>query len=180
MRDYGSIAQDMNSTPKSNLKFKLGFGIFLVALAIVAVVASTGTEDTAALFEDPNDASLDASSWTLSGLLNDGVDGSSGENPLHLKDDDGQKEGPFLRDLSTKLTGAESSPSGIFSTSKPQMLLQLEESTTSLLGDDDWLGAPFAVPEDVRENGEQKIGDEVNYWNTHSGDIGTRTSGYPY
>ena len=65
-------------------------------------------------------------------------------------------------------------------------------------GGDDWLGAPLAVPEvippsplilltpvglccdcvvlfaqDVRENGEQEIGEEVDYWQTHSGDIGT-------
>ena len=42
-----------------------------------------------------------------------------------------------------------------------------------LLGGDDWLGAPLAVPDDVRDHGEQKIGEDVTYWNTHSGQIGT-------
>lgn len=56
------------------------------------------------------------------------------------------------------------------------------QRTTMLLGGDDWLGAPLAVPEDVRENGEQKVGEDVTYWNTHSGQIGTGGSGatYPY
>ena len=51
-----------------------------------------------------------------------------------------------------------------------------------LLGGDDWLGAPLAVPEDVRDRGEQQIGGEVTYWNTHSGQIGTGSGGatYPY
>jgi hypothetical protein len=29
------------------------------------------------------------------------------------------------------------------------------------------------VAQDVRENGEQEVGEEVDYWQTHSGDIGT-------
>jgi hypothetical protein len=27
--------------------------------------------------------------------------------------------------------------------------------------------------QDVRENGEQQVGEEVEYWETHDGDIGT-------
>ena len=40
----------------------------------------------------------------------------------------------------------------------------------------------LAVPEDVRDRGEQHIGEEVTYWNTHSGQIGTGGGGatYPY
>eukprot|EP00960_Hanusia_phi_P053131 761852-Hanusia_phi.AAC.4 len=44
-----------------------------------------------------------------------------------------------------------------------------------LLGGDDWLGAPLAVPEDVRDGEDQNIGEEVTYWYTHSGDIGVST-----
>jgi hypothetical protein len=56
------------------------------------------------------------------------------------------------------------------------------QHTQMLLGGDDWLGAPLAVPEDVRDHGEQQVGQEVNYWNTHSGQIGTGSGGatYPY
>ena len=56
------------------------------------------------------------------------------------------------------------------------------QRTQMLLGGDDWLGAPLAVPEDVRDHGEQQVGEEVNYWNTHSGQIGTGSGGatYPY
>eukprot|EP00961_Rhodomonas_salina_P015279 205100-Rhodomonas_salina.1 len=62
-------------------------------------------------------------------------------------------------------------------------LKQVGGQRTVLLGGDDWLGAPLAVPEDVRDQGEQQIGEEVTYWNTHSGQIGTgggATTGYPY
>jgi hypothetical protein len=37
------------------------------------------------------------------------------------------------------------------------------------------------VPEDVRDHGEQQVGKDVNYWNTHSGQIGTpKSSGATY
>jgi hypothetical protein len=33
------------------------------------------------------------------------------------------------------------------------------------------------VPEDVRDHGEQQVGKDVNYWNTHSGQIGQKSGG---
>eukprot|EP00283_Hemiselmis_rufescens_P005907 CAMPEP_0173427644 /NCGR_PEP_ID=MMETSP1357-20121228/6797_1 /TAXON_ID=77926 /ORGANISM="Hemiselmis rufescens, Strain PCC563" /LENGTH=115 /DNA_ID=CAMNT_0014391527 /DNA_START=38 /DNA_END=385 /DNA_ORIENTATION=- len=45
----------------------------------------------------------------------------------------------------------------------------------SLLGGDDWLGAPLAVPEDTREQGEQQVGQNVDYWLNHDGNIGVPT-----
>ena len=45
----------------------------------------------------------------------------------------------------------------------------------NLLGGDDWLGAPLAVPEDVRDGEEDQVGQEVTYWYTHTGDIGVST-----
>jgi hypothetical protein len=177
-KDYGSFYSVQNK--ETERKTSLGIACIWIAIVALAYVACK-PESRTALFEDPEDASLDPTSWAISGLLNDGVDGSSDVNPFHLPADDviGQRNGPFLRDLSRKVTG--SSGGAIFADARRQMLLQkAQEKEISLLGGDDWLGAPFAVPDDVREHGEQKIGDEVNYWKTHSGDIGTGKGSYPY
>jgi hypothetical protein len=181
--NYGSFA-NFQSVQSPEIKRKTSFIISTVFLAVVAValVACMHYGFRTALFEDPEDASLDPTSWAISGLLNDGIDGSSDENPFHLPPDGdvGERNGPFLRDLSRNVAGGGSSGGDEFATNaRRQMLLQgAQEKEISLLGGDDWLGAPFAVPDDVREHGEQKIGDEVNYWNTHSGDIGTKRGQY--
>ena len=171
----------MESVPSSsNNKLKVSASVF-AAILTAALISYQGSAGKIYLFQDPNDSSLDATSWTLTGLLGDGIDGDSAQNPFKLKDDAPlERNGPFLRDLPKQFVSGAQNTRDIFFVKKAQMLLQIHRPTTSLLGGDDWLGAPFAVPEDVRENGEQEIGEEVNYWNTHSGDIGTGTKGYPY
>ena len=183
-KSYGSFANLQSAqSPEANRKTSLVITVLLLAVVAVALVACTPHGLRTALFEDPEDASLDPTSWAISGLLNDGVDGSSDKNPFQLPPDGdiGERNGPFFRDLSQKVAGGGSSGAEFAANARRQMLLQgTKEKEVSLLGGDDWLGAPFAVPDDVREHGEQKIGDEVNYWNTHSGDIGTKRGQYPY
>jgi hypothetical protein len=186
-KHYGSVAnlQSVRDTAtKRHTSLATTIALFAVFAVALVAVACTYYGFRTALFQDPDDASLDPTSWAISGLLNDGVDGTSEENPFHLPPDGniGERNGPFLRDLSQQVAGGRSSGGDEFhAIARRQMLLQgAQERQISLLGGDDWLGAPFAVPEDVREHGEQKIGDEVNYWNTHSGDIGTKRGQYPY
>jgi hypothetical protein len=182
MRDYGAIPRGMDSaTSSSKLTFKISAIVFAVTLAAAVAVTYKGSSDQISLFQNPNDSGLDATSWTLRGLIDDGIDGDDSKNPFQLKAEDTfEKNGPFLRDSPNQSGDDGRNTRDIFTAKKAQMLLQIDNPTTSLLGGDDWLGAPFAVPEDVRENGEQEVGEEVNYWNTHSGDIGTGSKGYPY
>jgi hypothetical protein len=106
------------------------------------------------LFERPARAGMDADSWLISGVLGDRLDGT--RNPFVLPED--RKGG---KDAGRAAMRAA--------------------RTQSLLGGDDWLGAPLAVPDDVRDNGEQQVGEEVTYWQTHTGDIGTGAgNSYPY
>jgi hypothetical protein len=187
---YGSVDLNVRNLgpPEMRFKSKIAFSIavfllisviLLISVAFVVAIVSAAHTAKISLFQDPDDSSLDPTSWTISGLLDDGVDGSSDENPFHLNaDNSNSKHGPFLRDFPESLDSRSSSVGNIFSASRSRSSSQLGvQHTESLLGGDDWLGAPFAVPEDVRENGEQSIGDEVHYWNMHSGDIGSRTNG---
>eukprot|EP00287_Rhodomonas_sp_CCMP768_P009826 CAMPEP_0196724108 /NCGR_PEP_ID=MMETSP1091-20130531/6108_1 /TAXON_ID=302021 /ORGANISM="Rhodomonas sp., Strain CCMP768" /LENGTH=180 /DNA_ID=CAMNT_0042066205 /DNA_START=9 /DNA_END=551 /DNA_ORIENTATION=+ len=144
----------------------------LVLVACMAALASIGqTQRRAqllqlvpaarnqALFQTPDDAAMDASSWMLNGIIEDNADTPEGFDPLDLD--------------KSKAKVA----------SRPDMLYEIAAPSNyqTLLGGDDWLGAPLAVPDDVREHGEQQIGEEVTYWNTHSGNIGTGGgSSYPY
>lgn len=99
---------------------------------------------------------------SLQGILDDGIDGDTAEDPFKLDDAAKGREARTKARLGLKEVG---------------------HCTTMLLGGDNWLGAPLAVPEDVRDRGEQQIGEEVTYWNTHSGQIGTGSGGgatYPY
>lgn len=152
----------------------------LVAVACIAALASVGrTRRSAqllqllpnlreqALFQTPDDASMDSSSWMLDGILADSADTPAGWDPLGL-DKANKPKGP---------------PAAMAAPARTNQLFEIAMPYRKqiLLGGDDWLGAPLAVPEDVRENGEQQIGQEVTYWNTHSGDIGTGGGGgYPY
>jgi len=126
-------------------------------------VAFTGTSQRTVLFENPETASDDPDSWTIQGILDDGIDGDTSEDPFKLDDISSNREARKKARL-----GLKQEADG--------------QRTTMLLGGDDWLGAPLAVPEDVRDRGEQHIGEEVTYWNTHSGQIGTGGGGatYPY
>ena len=96
------------------------------------------------------------------GILDDGIDGDTGADPFKLNDAADAREARTKSRLGLKQVG--------------------KQRKTMLLGGDDWLGAPLGVPEDVRDHGEQQIGEEVSYWNTHSGQIGTGHGGatYPY
>jgi hypothetical protein len=128
------------------------------AAALVRGAAPRGAGTV--LFQNPSTPADDADSWTIQGILDDGIDGDSGSDPFKLDVAAAEREARRKARLGLRQVGSQ--------------------RTTMLLGGDDWLGAPLAVPEDVRENGEQRIGEEVTYWNTHSGQIGTGSSGYPY
>jgi len=133
----------------------------LAAISVLALVAGPATQQTQ-LFENPETPSDDADSWTIQGILDDGIDGDTAEDPFKLDDVNQGREARTKARLGLKQVGGQ--------------------HTTMLLGGDDWLGAPLAVPEDVRDRGEQQIGEEVTYWNTHSGQVGTGGGGatYPY
>ena len=128
--------------------------------AAIALLSTTAPQHTE-LFENPETPEDDADSWTIQGILDDGIDGDTAADPFKLDDASAEREARRKARLGLK---------------------QIGQQTTSLLGGDDWLGAPFAVPEDVRDHGEQQIGRDVTYWNTHSGQIGTGHGGatYPY
>ena len=120
----------------------------LAALVLIAVSPSKQT----VLFENPSIASDDPDSWTIQGILNDGIDGDSEADPFKLDDVRARQEASRKARLGLAQVG--------------------RQRTTLLLGGDDWLGAPLAVPEGVRDHGEQQIGEEAKYWNTHDGQIG--------
>jgi len=128
--------------------------------AAIALLSTTAPQHTE-LFENPETPEDDADSWTIQGILDDGIDGDTAADPFKLDDASAEREARKKARLGLK---------------------QIGQQTTTLLGGDDWLGAPLAVPEDVRDQGEQQIGRDVTYWNTHSGQIGTGHGGatYPY
>lgn len=128
--------------------------------AAIALLSTTAPQHTE-LFENPETPEDDADSWTIQGILDEGIDGDTAADPFKLDDASAEREARKKARLGLK---------------------QIGQQTTTLLGGDDWLGAPLAVPEDVRDQGEQQIGRDVTYWNTHSGQIGTGHGGatYPY
>jgi hypothetical protein len=136
--------------------------VVVVGCCVAAALVRSGASSEAVLFQNPSTAEDDPDSWTIQGILDDGIDGETGSDPFKLDAAAADREARRKVRLGLRLVGAQ--------------------RTQMLLGGDDWLGAPFAVPEDVRENGEQSIGEEVSYWNTHNGQIGTGSGGsqYPY
>ena len=149
----------------ARVRAHVGAAPLLALCAVVGIVLFAATPARpAALFQNPDErgsSELDPDSWTIQGILDDGIDGDTGEDPFKLDDANMQRETRRKARLGLKAVGGQ--------------------RTTMLLGGDDWLGAPLAVPEDVREHGEQKVGEEVTYWNTHSGQIGTGGGAtYPY
>ncbi|KAJ1474277.1 hypothetical protein T484DRAFT_1971063 [Baffinella frigidus] len=162
------------------------------------------------LFERPSRAGMDADSWMLSGVLGDRLDGT--QNPFVLPEDQKQDAGRAAMRAAWGVRGRQQQLferpsragmdadswmlSGVLGdrldgTRNPFVLPEDQKPamrsarTQSLLGGGDWLGAPLGVPEDVRDNGEQQIGEEVTYWQTHTGDIGTGAgnsagASYPY
>jgi hypothetical protein len=167
------------------------------------------------LFERPAHADINADDWVIDGLLGDRLDGT--RTPFVLPEDQemrgtaamsaaaaltmGKQQQLFERPEQADIDGDAWITQGLLGdrldgTQNPFVLPEdqkvgpsaaLSARTQSLLGGDDWLGAPLAVPEDVRDNGEQQIGEDVNYWMNHDGDIGTGHGGslppgdgYPY
>jgi len=105
------------------------------AAALVRGAAPRGAGTV--LFQNPSTPADDADSWTIQGILDDGIDGDSGSDPFKLDVAAAEREARRKARLGLRQVGSQ--------------------RTTMLLGGDDWLGAPLAVPEDVRENGEQRV-----------------------
>jgi len=134
----------------------------VVGYCAAAALVRGGESREVVLFQNPSTAQDDPDSWTIQGILDDGIDGETGSDPFKLDAAAADREARRKVRLGLRQVGAQ--------------------RTQMLLGGDDWLGAPFAVPEDVREDGEQSIAEDVSFWNTHSGQIGTGSGGsqYPY
>ena len=132
------------------------------AVSVLVLLSAVRAPRRTLLFEDPTEAGADQddpSSWTLQGILDDGIDGDTAADPFKLEDVAAAREARTKARLGLKEAGSQ--------------------RTTMLLGGDDWLGAPLAVPDDVRDEGEQRIGEDVTYWTTHSGQIGGATAALP-
>ena len=110
--------------------------VVVVGCCVAAALVRSGASSEAVLFQNPSTAEDDPDSWTIQGILDDGIDGETGSDPFKLDAAAADREARRKVRLGLRLVGAQ--------------------RTQMLLGGDDWLGAPFAVPEDVRENGEQR------------------------